>query len=122
MPSQPIPEEAPSRTTGAERTAYLAAFARSHLSAAAFCRQHGLVYGTFAAWRSAARAAQSTQKSRRAAASRFARVIVAEDDAPPAGGPVRFLLHAPTGDVEVIGADAATLVRLVRTVLRATPR
>jgi hypothetical protein len=119
MPSYPIPEEAPSRTTATERAAYLAAFACSHLSAAAFCRQHGLVYGTFAAWRSEARAAQP-RKTRRA--SRFARVVIAADDAAPTGGPVRFLLHAPTGDVEVIGADAATLVRLVRTLLRATPR
>ena len=39
------------RTTAAERTRILAAFARSGLSAAAFARQHALNYTTFCAWR-----------------------------------------------------------------------
>jgi transposase-like protein len=39
------------RTSLQERTALLAAFERSGLSAAAFARQHDLRYTTFCAWR-----------------------------------------------------------------------
>jgi transposase-like protein len=39
------------RTTAAERTQLLTAFARSGLSAAAFARQHALNYTTFCGWR-----------------------------------------------------------------------
>ena len=39
------------RTTAAERTQLLTAFARSGLSVAAFARQHALNYTTFCGWR-----------------------------------------------------------------------
>jgi transposase-like protein len=44
------PPRAP-RTTAAERTQLLTAFARSGLSVAAFARQHALNYTTFCGWR-----------------------------------------------------------------------
>ncbi len=99
----------PTRTTPAERAAYVRAFALSGLSAAAFCRTHHLTVGTFARWR---------QEGAKEAAPRFARVVVAE--APSVGSTdTRLVIHGPAGIAEITGVDAATLVRLARRVLRA---
>ncbi len=43
--------ETRTRTSRRRRRQLLAAFERSGLSAAAFARQHGIVYTTFCAWR-----------------------------------------------------------------------
>jgi transposase-like protein len=103
-PFLPIP---PARTTAAQRATYVTAFAESGQSVAAFCRAHGVVVGTFARWR------REVGPTRR---PRFARVVVAEP-APALVG--RLVIQGPAGTAEITGVDAATLVRLARTVLRA---
>jgi hypothetical protein len=93
-----------------QREALLDEFDRSGLSAMAFCRMHGLVYPTFAAW---------VQKRRRqsSAAPAFAEVIVerCEEPRPASSGPALRIALPGGAMIEMNGREQLPLaVELLR--------
>ncbi|HTR77910.1 MAG TPA: hypothetical protein VMH39_07355 [Gemmatimonadaceae bacterium] len=116
----------PRRWTAADKAAYLAQFAESHLSGAAFCRLMDLPRATFTLWQREARAAAGRPGSPRARPAGFARVElvprIADPTARPTGataGPAMTVVVRGVAGVaaELTGVDPVTAVQLVRLVL-----
>lgn len=93
-----------------ERNEYVALFAKSGLSAAAFCREHGLSEQGFYYWRKMAPRARLVATTAESA-PRFAEVAVTSASTTGA-----ICIHLPAGlSVEVHGGtDAAWLGQVVR--------
>ena len=111
----------PRRWRAADKAAHLAAFATRGGTVPAYCAAAGVPPSTFFAWQREARAAHATPAS---AARRppppFARVEVVP---PPARPGITLVVRGPAGrEAEVTGLDAATVVTLLRVVLRAGAR
>src|SRR5258708_2539470 len=91
------------RWSAAEKTAHLAAFARSAWTADNFCRARDIPRSTFAVWQREARGAPA----RRAARSRFAAVDVVARTVPTvqAAGMVLRIRSTAGVDAELAGFD-----------------
>ena len=115
------------RWTAAEKAAYVAEYARSRLSIAAFCREKGLSLGTFARWRQGARTGSAGPGSRPPSTPfGFARVELAPASEPPsawtrhaaADRAITLVVRGRGGlEAEITGVDAATAARMLRLVL-----
>jgi hypothetical protein len=92
-----------------ERNEFVALFTKSGLSAAAFCREHGLCEQTFYYWRKQASRSRSAVVAAHSA-PRFAEVTVA-----PAGATGAICINLPAGlSIEVHGGtDVTWLGRVV---------
>lgn len=99
----------PRRWSAADKAAHLAAFAARSVPIPAYCADAGVPPSTLSVWLREARAA-------RRAPPTFARVEVV----PPSAGPgLTLLVRGPAGlQAEVTGLDAATVVTVLRVVLR----
>ena len=117
----PAVAEAPARRPGgprrwraADKAASLAAFATCGRSIKAFCAETGVPRATFTLWQREARAPRATPAAR--AQRTFARGELAPLPALPG---ITLVVRGPAGrEAEVTGLDAATVVTLLRVVLR----
>lgn len=111
------------RWSAAEKARYLAEFAASGLSGAAFVRQTGLPQSTFDVWRSEARRREvSSHRSARekAGASRFARVELMRLPSPSG---ITLVVRRASGLAAEFGSlDGASAGALLKTVLRSAAR
>lgn len=123
----------PRRWTEADKAAYLARFAESRLSGAAFCRMMDLPRATFTLWQREARVAAARPGSgRRSRYAQFARVALVPGSKAPATRPragevaaiptmtlpMTVSVRGVTGSAaELTGVDAVTAVEVVRLVL-----
>jgi len=109
----------PRRWRAADKAAHLAAFAARGGTVPAYCAETGVPPSTFFAWQREARAATAAAAARRPPPP-FARVEVVP---PPARPGITLVVRGPAGrEAEVTGLDAATVVTLLRVVLRAGAR
>lgn len=110
------------RWSAAEKARYLAAFAASGLSGAAFVRQSGLPQSTFDLWRSEARRRRrvSRRVPRESATPGFARVEVVGPSAP--SGITLVVRSGPGVVTEFGGLDTASAVSLLEAALRGSAR
>jgi transposase-like protein len=103
------------RGSAREKTQYLAAYRRSGETVRGFCARVGVPRSTFALWRREARARHAAATR---APSRFAQVQVVPSPTAPAVMPL-VVIRAPHGlALEVVGLDVATLVAVLRGVVR----
>jgi hypothetical protein len=106
------------RWSAAERERYLAEFAASGLSAAAFVRKTGLPHSTFDLWRSEARRQRVRPGSvrKKSKTSGFARVAVVR---PPSPSGITLVARSAAGVVaELAGLDAVSATSLLGVTLR----
>ena len=103
------------RWSAAKKSQYLAAFRRSGETVRVFCARVGVPRSTFVLWRRDARARPGSAKRPPA---RFARVQEVPLGAAPGVAPL-MVIRAPNGlALEVAGLDVATLVTVLRGVVR----
>ena len=108
----------PRRWTAADKARHLAAFAARGGTLLAYCAAAGVPRATFTFWQRERRATTAAQAARRTPSrSRptFARVQVV---APSPGRGLTVVVRSAGVEAEVSGLDAATVVTVVRALLR----
>ena len=111
----------PRRWTAADRTRYLAAFARSGQAIKAFCAEVGVPRATFTYWQREARARRTPDKHR---GERKAPVFAQVELVAPAPEPgLSMVVRSPSGiATELSGLDKTTAESIMRLILTTRAR